>query len=132
LTLIIADIDHFKAINDQFGHVVGDVVLARTGQVFAEDSRPYDLNARYGGEEFVRLLPEIAVPEAVIVAERMRKNIAAASFPDYPQQVTISLGVAAMRAADSAEEFVARADAALYLAKNGGRNRVDWIDPVLN
>jgi diguanylate cyclase (GGDEF)-like protein len=132
LTLIIADIDHFKAINDQFGHVVGDVVLARTGQVFAEDSRPYDLNARYGGEEFVRLLPEIAVPEAVIVAERMRKNIAAAGFTDYPHQVTVSLGVAAMRAADSAEEFVARADAALYLAKSGGRNRVDWIDPVLN
>jgi diguanylate cyclase (GGDEF)-like protein len=132
LTLIMADIDHFKAINDQFGHVVGDAVLARAGQVFAEDSRPYDLNARYGGEEFVRLLPEIAVPEAVAVAERMRKNIASAGFTDYPHQVTVSLGVAAMRVADSAEEFVARADAALYLAKNGGRNRVDWIDPVLN
>jgi diguanylate cyclase (GGDEF)-like protein len=103
--LIIADIDHFKAINDQFGHVVGDSVRAGAGRVFAQGARPYDLAARYGGEEFVRLLPETAIAGALVVAERLRQNISSTSFPDYPRQVTVSLGVAALGMSDSAESL---------------------------
>jgi diguanylate cyclase (GGDEF)-like protein len=131
LTLIVADIDHFKPINDQFGHVVGDGVLARVGRVFALEARRYDLAARYGGEEFVVLLPETSVADGVAAAERLRKNISSTPFPDYQKQVTISLGVAAFRVSDSAESFVARADSALYVAKTAGRNRVEWVEPVL-
>jgi diguanylate cyclase (GGDEF)-like protein len=132
LTLIIADLDHFKAINDRYGHVVGDSVLARAGQVFAEGLRAYDLAARYGGEEFVRLLPETDVAEALEVAERLRQELSSTSFADYPHRVTMSLGVAALEVSDSAETFVARADSALYTAKTCGRNRVEWVEPVLS
>jgi diguanylate cyclase (GGDEF)-like protein len=132
LALIIADLDRFKAINDQYGHVVGDSVLVRAGQVFAQGLRRYDLAARYGGEEFVRLLPETEVAEALEVAERLREDLASISFADYPHRVTMSLGVAAWETSDSAGSFVARADSALYAAKTGGRNRVELVAPVLH
>jgi diguanylate cyclase (GGDEF)-like protein len=125
LSLVIADLDHFKTINDRYGHPMGDQVLAEAAAVFGNHLRPYDLAARYGGEEFVLLLPATSTEGAMVVAERMRKTAAAITFPDCPQQITMSLGVATWIAGETPEQFVARADAALYAAKNAGRNRVE-------
>ena len=125
LSLIIADLDHFKSINDRYGHTTGDHVLTDAAAVFGNSLRPYDLAARYGGEEFVLLLPATSTEGAMVVAERMRKTVAEITFPDCPQQITMSLGVATWIAGETPEQLVARADAALYAAKNGGRNRVE-------
>jgi diguanylate cyclase (GGDEF)-like protein len=127
LSVIIADLDHFKSINDQYGHLTGDRVLAGTAAVFASQSRPYDLAARYGGEEFVLLLPGTTIDGAVAVAERMRKAVAEVSVTGCPRQITVSLGVATWIVAETPEQFVSRADAALYSAKNHGRNRVEVV-----
>ena len=124
VSVIIADLDHFKSINDQYGHMAGDRVLAAAASVFASQSRPYDLAARYGGEEFVLLLPSTPAVGACAVAERMRNAIAEMTIAESPRQLTISLGVAAWVAGESPEHLMARADAALYKAKKSGRNRV--------
>ena len=125
LSLVMADLDHFKSINDQYGHTTGDRVLAEAGAVFGSHLRPYDLAARYGGEEFVLLLPATSTEGAMVVAERMRKALADITVPDCPRQITMSLGVATWMPGETPEQFVARADAALYHAKNTGRNRVE-------
>lgn len=125
LSVIIADLDHFKSINDQYGHVTGDLVLARTAAVFGSQLRPYDLAARYGGEEFVLLLPGISTEAASTVAERIRKDVAEIKIPECPRQITVSFGVASWMAGETPEGVVARADAALYNAKRTGRNRVE-------
>jgi diguanylate cyclase (GGDEF)-like protein len=125
LSLVIADLDHFKSINDQYGHITGDHVLAEAAVAFQSHLRPYDLAARYGGEEFVLLLPATSTEGAMVVAERMRKAVADMTVPDCPQQITMSLGVATWMARETPEQFVARADAALYSAKHAGRNRVE-------
>jgi len=125
LSLIIADVDHFKSINDQYGHIAGDHVLARVAAVFASQLRPYDLAARYGGEEFVLLLPGTSTEGAVSVAERTREAIAKIQVPECPRQITVSLGVASWMTDEAPEEFVARADTGLYKAKSTGRNRVE-------
>jgi len=125
LSLVIADLDHFKSINDQYGHITGDHVLAGVAAAFQNHLRPYDLAARYGGEEFVLLLPATSMEGAMVVAERMRKAVADMTVPDCPQQITMSLGVATWMKGETPEQFVARADAALYNAKNAGRNRVE-------
>jgi diguanylate cyclase (GGDEF)-like protein len=125
LSLVMADLDHFKSINDQYGHTTGDHVLAGAAAVFGSNLRPYDLAARYGGEEFVLLLPATSTEGALVVAERMRKTLADITIPDCPQQITMSLGVATWMPGETPEQFVARADAALYRAKNAGRNRVE-------
>lgn len=125
LSVIMGDLDHFKSINDQYGHLTGDQVLARAAAVFMSQSRPYDLAARYGGEEFILLLPGLTTEAAVAVAERLRKAVAEMSVPGCPRQITVSLGVATWISGELSEEFVSRADAALYNAKNAGRNRVE-------
>lgn len=125
LSLLMADMDKFKSINDQFGHIAGDHVLASAAEVFGSQSRPYDLAARYGGEEFVLLLPATTTEGAVAVAGRMRKKIAELRVPDCPVPITVSLGVATWIAGETAEQLVGRADAALYAAKGAGRNRVE-------
>jgi diguanylate cyclase (GGDEF)-like protein len=125
LSMIIWDLDHFKSINDQYGHIVGDQVLARAATVFNSQSRPYDLAARYGGEEFVLVLPGTSANGAIATAERIRKEIADLTVPGCPRQITISLGIASWMAGETPEAFVARADAALYRAKSAGRNRVE-------
>ena len=125
LSVIIADLDHFKSINDQYGHPAGDKVLARAAAVLGNQSRPYDLAARYGGEEFVLLLPGTSTGDAIAISERIRKEVAKIEVPGCPKQITVSLGVAGWLKGETPEEFVARADAALYSAKSKGRNRVE-------
>ena len=130
LSAIIADLDHFKSINDQYGHMAGDQVLARAAAVFRSQSRPYDLAARYGGEEFVLLLPGTTLEEAKSAAERIRQAIAELKVEECPRQITVSLGVASWIAGEGPGPFVARADRALYDAKRAGRNRVEAASAV--
>ena len=124
LSIVMADLDRFKSINDQYGHIAGDQVLAGAAAVFNRQLRPYDLAARYGGEEFVLLLPGTSTENAVAIAERIREEIEKTTIATCPRQITISLGVATWQRGEGADVLVARADAALYSAKTGGRNRV--------
>lgn len=126
LSMLFADIDHFKAINDSYGHLVGDQVLQAVSSIFRSGGRAdVDWVARYGGEEFVIVLPETNEENAVASAERFRAGILVdVSIPDHPLlRVTASFGVAQCRPEETVEGLVARADAALYAAKEAGRNR---------
>ena len=130
LSLVIADLDHFKSVNDKFGHLVGDQVLARAGKILAAQLRAYDLAARYGGEEFALVLPGTTTEEGAAIAERIRKEVASVAFSEGPSQITISLGVAGYGKGESTELFIARADAALYRAKKTGRNRIEIDESI--
>jgi len=131
LSVIIADLDHFKSINDRYGHINGDSVLMNAAAVFASQSRAYDLAARYGGEEFILLLPGTSTKEAVVIAERIRKGVEGLQVPECPARLTLSLGVASWRTGEAPEQFVSRADVALYSAKGAGRNRVEVAEEVM-
>lgn len=134
ISLLLADIDHFKKFNDTYGHQTGDFVLKEFSRVTKSIIREYDLIARYGGEEFVFVLPETEPEEAMTVAEKLRKTVDEYVFDDgsTTYHVTISIGVASARPAEgdfSKNEFIGLADEALYDAKNGGRNRVAMYSP---
>jgi diguanylate cyclase (GGDEF)-like protein len=119
------DIDFFKNINDEFGHMVGDDVLRAFAQRLREFLRSADFCARFGGEEFVVVLPETSLATAMEVGERIRAGIARAPLLDKPRlQVTVSIGVASMEQKQGINDLFAAADAAVYLAKNEGRNQV--------
>lgn len=125
--VLVIDIDHFKKVNDAHGHAVGDSVLQRVGRECQRTLRKLDLMGRIGGEEFAGLLPETAEPAACQVAERLRAGVENLDLDDVVPglRVTISLGVAQMRADDADfAALLARADAAMYRAKQAGRNRV--------
>jgi diguanylate cyclase (GGDEF)-like protein len=126
LSVAMIDIDHFKRYNDAYGHLAGDAALRRIANAIGESvERSADLAARYGGEEFVVILEDTNREGAIGVAERMRAAVAAAALPAPEGGVlTISVGVATRRPGEGAGELVRRADAALYDAKNAGRNRV--------
>lgn len=126
--LLIADIDHFKHINDTYGHQVGDDVLRQLAQVLQGCTRSTDFVARYGGEEFVVLLPEAhEQAEGQLVAEKIRKAVEDTPFAEVGR-VTVSVGHSVSHASDAAgKAVVARADEALYNAKGSGRNRVESI-----
>ncbi len=131
LSLMLLDVDHFKAINDRRGHASGDTVLAALGKLLAREIRAVDLAARWGGEEFVIGLCAADKPGGVIAAERIRQAVEAMSVADSEGTkipVTVSIGLAAYRPGDDVEALVDRADRAMYLAKSAGRNRV-VIDP---
>lgn len=123
--LLLLDADHFKRVNDQHGHTVGDQVLQQLGQLLKASIRSIDLAARYGGEEFAVLLPETAgLDEAAAVADKIRAAVALADFPAVGR-MTISVGVASWHAADTDPlRLVQRADKGLYAAKGAGRNQV--------
>ncbi|MEK9803931.1 MAG: diguanylate cyclase [Curvibacter sp.] len=123
--LMLIDVDHFKAINDQHGHQSGDEVLRRLGHLLTQCTRVTDFVARYGGEEFVVLVPDVQdEDEGRLIAEKIRAAVAGAVFP-VVGRVTASVGLSYARTSDSrADEVVARADQALYQAKAEGRNRV--------
>ncbi len=124
LSLIIFDIDHFKSINDTYGHLIGDSVLMEIANLVKNNIRSTDIFARWGGEEFVILAPNINKEQARILAEKIRRLIANHRFK-YVDHVTVSLGVTEFLPTDNKESFIKRADEALYLAKRKGRNRVE-------
>ena len=127
LSLILADIDDFKQINDTYGHQVGDSVLAKIGEVLSSRVRQLDFAARYGGEEFAVLLPETELDGARTLAQRLRKDVASTrvTLPDGGElDVTASFGIAEKNGFDRAEDMIAAADHALYEAKRRGKNRV--------
>ncbi len=129
LSVIFLDVDHFKQFNDQFGHQRGDMVLRQVSQILKDEIRKTDIAARYGGEEFVLVLPETSKQDAFVVAEKVRKAVQESIANDVadegPTTVTISAGVASyMEDGTDATELIAKADAAVYTAKNDGRNAV--------
>ena len=124
--LAIADIDHFKKINDTYGHHVGDMVLRSLSQLMKKEIREVDVLARYGGEEFALILPHTSYERALEVAERIRRKIENSLLRDKEKQfsVTLSFGVGSLKDDDTPGSYVERVDKALYRAKDGGRNRV--------
>jgi len=122
LSVLMIDVDHFKRLNDEHGHRAGDVVLRDVAQTLASGLRPVDLLARYGGEEFAVLLPGLGSQTAIAVAERLRQAVEAGRAQDRPG-ATVSVGVASLCADESLPAILGRADAALYRAKQSGRNR---------
>ena len=136
LALIIADIDHFKGVNDTYGHSVGDEVLEQIGGIMLSSVRATDFVIRYGGEEFVVLMPETRAADAVAVANKLRKTIndtilESTSRPGMTLKVTISAGVATYPAdGQTGEQLILRADRALYWAKEHGRNQVATMADV--
>ncbi len=124
LSLAVIDIDHFKKINDSFGHQTGDRVIKVIGRSIAKRLREVDFFCRYGGEEFVALLPETNGQTALQLMDKIRDAIAKASFnyKDQPISISVSVGVSEIRSGDTLEQVFERADQALYQAKNSGRN----------
>ena len=131
--VVMADLDHFKAINDSLGHLVGDRVLQAVAKRVMAGAREHDIIGRYGGEEFIMVLENTAIEDAERLAERMRKNVGRdpINTPDASVQMTISMGIAAAREDEAAESVTGRADRMLYAAKLAGRDcvRVDKPDP---
>jgi two-component system cell cycle response regulator len=127
LSLILLDIDHFKWFNDNFGHLEGDRVLAQTGRIIKKCLRSMDSAYRYGGEEFTVVLPETTCPDADHVAQRIRRAVEEQEFEPNPGKavhLTISAGLTQYEPGETAERFIQRADKAMYVSKEGGRNLV--------
>jgi diguanylate cyclase (GGDEF)-like protein len=125
MAVIMADIDEFKKLNDEFGHVLGDEVLRQVSSVFHQQLRKVDVVCRYGGEEFGILLTQVNTEQAVNVAEKLRKMVANWQFPGVPRTVTISAGTAVFPDHGATRDTLVRAaDSALYSAKQGGRNKI--------
>ncbi len=134
LSLVMFDLDHFKSVNDRFGHLAGDQVLVAFGRIMSRSARETDIIARYGGEEFTILLPHTSASQGQRLAERVRRSTESFDFPeasdDGPVSITVSAGVATFPINDriqSPEHLVAAADNALYRAKAAGRNRT-YVD----
>jgi two-component system cell cycle response regulator len=128
-SVVLIDVDHFKAFNDTFGHPAGDEVLKKVAEILQRCSRDNEMVARYGGEEFSIVLSDTDMTSAVAVAERMRQAIECEAWP--LREITVSLGVATSRFDDeSPEDALLRADAALYYSKENGRNRVSHFDTM--
>lgn len=128
LTVIMADIDHFKSINDNYSHQVGDSVLKKVSQIFVENLRGVDIVARYGGEEFVLVLPETPSNGGILVCERIRKTIEEYDWGSIGEglAVTVSFGLSYDVGLPGHREMLASADAKMYQAKNEGRNQVKF------
>jgi diguanylate cyclase (GGDEF)-like protein len=125
LCVCMVDLDHFKSVNDQFGHAAGDRTLVKVTQALQSQLRSIDQLGRFGGEEFLIILPGASLHDAAMCAERLLRRVAGLSIlPDPAKKVTISIGLAECQSGESAGEVLARADAALYQAKQDGRNRV--------
>ncbi|WP_297445505.1 GGDEF domain-containing protein [Desulfurobacterium sp.] len=126
-SVVMIDIDHFKKINDTYGHETGDMVLKTLVEKIKRLIRSSDILVRYGGEEFVIYLPHADVKDALKLAERIRKaveNMLIKTSDGREVRITVSLGVAERKPGESLEKVIKKADEALYRAKKGGRNRV--------
>ena len=133
VSLLMLDIDNFKAFNDTYGHSLGDVVLKQVAHCLKACVKGRDITARFGGEEFVILLPDTGVQNAITVAEQVRKTVASKkivmrSTGKSLGRITLSVGVAQHRPPEDTALFLQRADAAMYVAKKNGRNRVAKAD----
>jgi diguanylate cyclase (GGDEF)-like protein len=131
--IAFADLDRFKKVNDQYGHQAGDGVLKRFAGIARDSIRDVDYVARFGGEEFVLILAQTSLTHALMVAERIRSQVEAEDFtiePGVSIKVTVSLGVTQYNPNETAQELMARADQALYRAKEQGRNQVVAIAPM--
>lgn len=122
-SIALIDIDHFKSVNDHYGHNVGDLVLKEISRIFVKSLRKEDICARWGGEEFIILLTGDTLEGSVAQAERIRKRVEGVAFEDLGH-VTISIGVAEVAWSDTLTSLTAIADKALYEAKRSGRNKV--------
>ena len=128
LSLIMLDIDYFKKVNDQYGHLIGDEVLENVAVLMQQNVRNTDSVGRYGGEEFIIVLSETDLSSALIVAERLRNAIEAAEMRDFEGNtfgITVSQGVSSYKPGEDKQSLISRADDALYRAKQNGRNRVE-------
>jgi diguanylate cyclase (GGDEF)-like protein len=139
VSVLMLDIDHFKRVNDAFGHAAGDGVLRSVAQVLRDSCRVYDVPGRYGGEEFCVVLPETKTGNTTVVAERIRERMASSSFNvgDDSVVVTASIGIAGIDSMEgegivSPSILIDRADRALYSAKHHGRNRVELWDVAMH
>ena len=126
LSVLFIDIDHFKAINDEFGHLAGDTALRAVSDLLQSGIRPMDLAARFGGEEFAIVMFGITIAEARQVAERLRREIEAhpVRYEEQDIYLTVSVGVGELESGESINELIRQCDAAMYRAKAEGRNRV--------
>ena len=124
--LLFLDIDHFKEVNDRFGHLTGDRVLVMVARAMANAVRKVDVVARWGGEEFLVLIPGGTAPLLLDVAERIRKTVETTwlELSDRTIRVTVSIGGTSVEAEDSADSLIARADRQMYRSKSAGRNRI--------
>jgi diguanylate cyclase len=128
-SLLIADIDHFKHVNDRYGHLFGDKVIRAVAQILRENVKGRDTAARYGGEEFIILLPNTPLDGATALAEQIRTTVESCRIRrldnhECIEAITLSFGVAGRRPGETADQLLARADKALYRSKQEGRNRV--------
>ena len=130
-SVILTDVDHFKAVNDQFGHQVGDQVLTKIAEIIRSSVRVTDLAGRWGGEEFVIISPGTDIDGGFSLAEKIRTRLESIEFGEIGQK-TASFGVTAFTESDDVEEIFARADIGLYAAKQGGRNRVEKAPAGIN
>lgn len=126
LALIMFDLDHFKQVNDTYSHTMGDHVLKEVAQLVSENIRAHDIFTRWGGEEFTVLIPKSNRDQALVLAEKLRQLCEEHDFGDG-LKVTASFGVTQLRADETVDLFIGRADQALYLAKSNGRNRVEAL-----
>jgi diguanylate cyclase (GGDEF)-like protein len=123
IALIMIDIDHFKKVNDTFGHIEGDRVLKSLGHRLQNFGRQTDLIARFGGEEFIMLLPDIEINDAYLFAERLHKLVSEVEVNNTP--ITVSIGITISDGSQNLHRLSQQADVALYIAKNNGRNRTE-------
>jgi diguanylate cyclase (GGDEF)-like protein len=127
--LAMLDIDHFKNVNDTYGHLVGDAILQAVANTMKNTIRNTEYCARYGGEEFLIVLTQTGIRGALIGAERVRTNIEKILFPDIDSdfKITVSIGLSEYKMREDINDVIARADKALYRAKEGGRNRIEFV-----
>ncbi|HEX4786043.1 MAG TPA: sensor domain-containing diguanylate cyclase, partial [Candidatus Sulfotelmatobacter sp.] len=125
MAVVMADIDEFKKLNDEFGHLLGDEVLRQVSSLFHQQLRKVDVVCRYGGEEFAILLTQISTQQAIAIAEKLRRLVEKFQFPGVPRTITISAGLATFPIhGKTRDEMVRAADSGLYAAKQSGRNRI--------
>jgi diguanylate cyclase (GGDEF)-like protein len=128
--LLFLDIDHFKQVNDTYGHNIGDQVLCMVAETLRSNLRSSDIIVRWGGEEFAVLLRHVTAAETQSIAEKLRALVERSHLPigETPLRVTISIGATLLREDDSIESVIERADQLMYQSKSGGRNRVSFSE----
>ena len=120
----MTDLDHFKRVNDTYGHDAGDKVLAAFADLLRKQTRATEILARFGGEEFIALMPHTGLKHALSTAERIRETLASTRIEPLSERVTASFGVAELTTGEEGDSLLRRVDKALYAAKNSGRNCV--------